>query len=142
MGTPATPQINYINDDLTLNGVGTGYGILVVTGTLRMSGNFSWYGTVLIVGDGDLEFSGGGTGSIYGTVLAAKIWDSRTSVACNGGPCLLSSLGSPTIHWNGGGNNGIYYDHCWATDLMSKVYFNPPVSTKPLKVLSLRTLPY
>ena len=101
-----------------------------------MSGNFSWYGTVLVVGDGIVDFSGGGNGSIHGTVLISKIWDNHTDKN------LLASLGSPTMHWNGGGNNGFYYDHCWAEDLMSKIYFDSPVSTKPLKVLSLRTLPY
>jgi hypothetical protein len=135
-GSPTIPAINYIDGDLTLSGNGSGYGILVVTGTLRMSGDFSWHGTVLIVGKGDLEFSGGGTGSIYGEVIVANIWDNQTP------PNLLPKLGSPTIHWNGGGNNGIYYDHCWATNLMSKVPYNAPVSTTPLRVLSLRTLPY
>ncbi len=33
------------NFHLTLNGGDTGYGILVVTGTLTMSGNFTWYGS-------------------------------------------------------------------------------------------------
>jgi hypothetical protein len=135
LGSAASPQINYIDGDLTLNGSNTGYGVLVVTGRLVMDGNFSWRGTVLIVGDGVFDFSGGGNGSIYGTVLVAKIWDSYAAKN------LLSSLGSPSMNWNGGGGNGIYYDHCWAWQMMSKIPVVAPPSTRPLRVLSVRTLP-
>src|SRR5262249_30191064 len=97
LGSPATPyQINYVEGDAVLNGNGNGYGLLIVTGTLTMSGDFSWHGPILIVGDGILDFSGGGTGTIVGTVIVAKIWDSYTTKN------MLSELGSPTINWNGG----------------------------------------
>ena len=89
-----------------------------------------------MVGDGIMDFNGGGNGIIQGMLLVAKIWDNHTAQN------LLSTLGSPTIDWVGGGNNGFYYDHCWVTNLMSKVPFFAPPSTQPLKVLSLRTLPY
>jgi len=130
------PIIDYVDGDLTLSGNSTGYGILVVTGALTMSGNFTWYGLVFVVGDGVMDFSGGGSGKIVGMMLDAKIWDNHTSKN------LLSSMGSPTFHWNGGGGNGIYFDHCWSTNLMSAVPFTPPPTTKPLKVLSFRILPY
>ena len=136
LGTALNPQINYIEGDVTLNGNSTGYGVLVVTGTLTMSGDFSWYGTVLVVGDGRFDGSGGGTGEIHGMVLVAKIWDNYTDKH------LLAANGSPYMHWNGGGNNGIYYDHCWATNQMARIPYLAPVSTAPLKVLSVRTLPY
>ncbi len=70
------------------------------------------------------------------TCLRTKIWDGYTTKN------LLASNGTPTVNWNGGGNNGIYYDHCWATNMMARVPFTPPPSTKPLKILSLRNLPY
>jgi hypothetical protein len=71
-----------------------------------------------------------------GSVFVSKIWDSYTTKN------LLSSVGSPTFNWNGGGGNGIYYDHCYASNLMTAI--PPPnyVSTKPLKILSFRILPY
>jgi hypothetical protein len=134
LGSAANPKINFINGDYTLNGNGSGYGLLVVTGTLTMSGDFSWHGAILIAGDGHLDFNGGGTGTIVGTVIVAKIWD--------GSHNTLPSMGSPTIEWNGGGNNGIYYDHCWATNMMAMVPFEPPPSPAPLRILSLRSLPY
>jgi hypothetical protein len=136
---PATTNrqsITYVDGDLTLSGNGTGYGILVVTGTLTMSGNFTWFGTVFVVGDGNMQFNGGGNGAIVGMLWDAKIWDNRTNKN------LLNTLGSPTFGWNGGGVNSVQYDHCWVTDLMSAIPFNAPASTKPLKVLSFRILPY
>jgi hypothetical protein len=129
-------SITYVDGDLSLIGNATGSGILVVTGTLTMGGNFTWSGLVFVVGDGSIEFGGGGGGAIVGSLFVAKIWDGYATQN------LLGALGSPTIHWNGGGGNGISYDHCLATDLMAAVPFDPPPSTKPLKILSVRILPY
>jgi hypothetical protein len=136
LGSAASPAINYVNGDLTLNGNHTGYGLLVVTGTLHFGGNFNWYGPVLVVGDGVVEFQGGGNGMIIGTMLVAKIWDNHTSQN------LLQTNGSPSFIWNGGGGNGVRYDHCWATNVMNDIHYVPPPTTRPLKILSLRTLPY
>jgi hypothetical protein len=136
LGSAAHPAIDYIDGDLTLNGSTTGYGILVVTGTLHFGGNFQWKGVVLVVGDGVMEYNGGGDPEIDGTVFVAKIWDSYTTKN------LLPALGSPSMDWNGGGGNGIYYDHCWVENLIPIVPFEPPPSTKPLKVLSTRTVSY
>ena len=128
--------IDYVDGDLTLNGNGTGYGILVVRGTLTMDGNFTWYGLVLVVGDGVMRFNGGGNGKIVGMLVDAKIWDSYTTKK------KLSSVGSPTFLWNGGGVNSVQYDHCWTTNLINAINFTPPPTTNPLKILSFRILPY
>ncbi len=135
LGSSTSPAINYINGNLTLSGSNSGYGILVVTGSLFMDGNFSWTGTILVVGDGIFDFTGGGNGQITGMIFVAKIWDNYTSQN------LLASLGQPTLNWSGGGGNGIQYDHCWTTNLMSRIAFDAPPSTRPLKVLSVRRLP-
>jgi hypothetical protein len=138
-GTATAPAINYIDGDATINGGTNGYGILAVTGRLQMNGNFTWRGPVLVIGDGVLDFGGGGGGTIIGMVLVAKIYpDSSHHTDAD----LLPTLGSPTINWNGGGGNSILYDHCWATNIMSKIPINSPVSLRPLKVLSFRSLPY
>ena len=55
---------------------------------------------------------------------------------------LLSTLGTPTVNWSGGGGNGIYYDHCWADNMLNKIPFNPGPTTQPLKILSTRTISY
>jgi len=129
-------SITYVDGDLTLNGNGTGRGILVVTGTLTMSGNFSWYGIVFVVGDGNLQMNGGGNGQIFGSLWVAKTWDSYTTKN------ILNTMGSPTFGWNGGGNNGVQYDHCYVTNLLNAVSLSNVNSTRPLKVLSYRSLQY
>jgi hypothetical protein len=138
-GSPTAPAINYINGDVTISGGTNGYGILAVTGRLQMNGNFAWHGPVLVIGDGILDFGGGGNGTIYGMVLVATIYpDPGHHTDAD----LLPTLGSPTVNWNGGGGNSILYDHCWATNIMSKIPINSPVSLRPLKILSFRSLPY
>ena len=129
-------SINYVDGDLTLNGNGTGRGILVVTGTLTMSGNFNWFGLIFVVGDGHVEMNGGGNGVVTGSLFVAKIWDSNSTKN------LLEDMGSPTFNWNGGGGNGIQYDHCYASNLMTAIPEINSNSTRPLKVLSFRVLPY
>ena len=136
LGSAAHPAINYVDGDLTLSGLTTGHGILVVTGTLSFGGNFLWNGLILAVGDGVMEYTGGGNAEINGSVFVAKIWDSYTTKN------LLPTLGSPSFDWNGGGGNGIYYDHCYVENLIPIVPFTPPPSTKPLKILSTRTVSY
>ncbi len=92
---------SYVNGDLTLSGETTGYGILVVTGTYTAGGNVGWRGIVLVVGQGRMVVSGGGSNEYDGAVLIAKTRDSSGN--------LLSSLGSTYLDWSGGGGNGVYY---------------------------------
>jgi hypothetical protein len=135
---PATTNIHsitYVDGDLDLGGNVTGNGILVVTGTLTLHGDFAWNGIVFVVGDGHFEGKGGGNLQINGMLWLAQTRDHTTKN-------LLEELGSPTMHWNGGGGNGIYYDHCMVTNLMDAVPLDTLYSTKPLKVLSFRVLPY
>jgi hypothetical protein len=136
LGSAAVPTIDYIDGDLNLGGNQEGYGILAVTGKITLSGTIGWHGIVLAIGEGEVEYSGGGTATIYGTVFVAKIWEDWTT------KILLDTLGSPTWKWAGGGGNGVYYDHCWVENLIPIVPFEPPPSTKPLKVLSTRTVTY
>ena len=136
LGSEAVPTKTFVNGDLTLGGNIEGYGILAVTGKLTLSGNVRWKGIILAVGDGDIEYAGGGVLEIYGTVFNSKIWDNHTSQN------LLDTLGSPTFKWNGGGGNGIYYDHCWVENLIPIVQWEPNQSTRPLKILSTRSVSY
>ena len=78
MGSAATPTIDYVDGDLTLTGIDE---------RLRHSGRhrhaefrqLHWHGIVLVVGDGHMDFDGGGNGQINGTVFVAKIWDDYTT---------------------------------------------------------------
>jgi hypothetical protein len=126
-------SITYVDGDLS-TGPTTGNGILVVTGTLTMSGNFGWNGLIFVVGKGNVQNSGGGNGQINGSLFVANIYDSSGN--------LLPNMGQPTFHWNGGGGNGVYYDHCLAENLMTAVPLSTLGSTRPPKTLSFRILPY
>ena len=100
-GTQASPQIIYVNGDLTLSGSVTGYGLLVVTGTFTASGNVGWNGLVLVVGQGNFVGNGGGNNSYNGAVLVAKTLNAM------GNP--LTNIGAPTFNFAGGGGNGMNY---------------------------------
>jgi hypothetical protein len=136
LGSAASPVVSYVDGDLSLSGNPSGYGILVVTGKLEMVGTFQWHGIILAVGDGEVEYGGGGFPEINGTVFVAKIWDNHVDKN------LLNELGSPSFDWNGGGGNGIYYDHCWVQNMIPMIEYEPPPSTRPLKYLSTRTVTY
>ncbi|MGB8475271.1 MAG: PilX N-terminal domain-containing pilus assembly protein [Candidatus Acidiferrum sp.] len=99
VGTASAPQIIYVNGDLSLSGNTTGYGILVVTGTLTAVGTSGWNGIVLVVGTGNAQFSG--NTSWNGAVLVAN---TTTGLAGN-----LTVLGPTNSGINGGGNGGINY---------------------------------
>jgi hypothetical protein len=127
-GTAANPTYTVVNGDLTLTGNPTGYGVLVVTGNLVLKGDFTWTGVILVIGSATVSNSGGGNGQITGAMYVAN--------TAGGG----NTLGSSTFNWNGGGGNGIQYDHCWADNLLNK--FPPPPNAAPLQVLSSRTLEF
>jgi hypothetical protein len=127
LGTATNPTITVVNGDYSM-GPTTGYGILVVTGTLTISGNYSWNGLVLVIGSGASVLNGGGNGQINGSVFVANT---------SGG-----TLNAANTDWSGGGGNGIQYNHCWADDMLSKIPYNPVMSAKGLQVLSLRNLVY
>ena len=100
-GTISNPQIIYVNGNLTLGSNLTGYGILVVTGTLTTSGDVGWNGLIFVVGQGVWNGTGGGSNYYNGSVVVAKTVDAA------GNP--LSTLGSPTYGFSGGGGNGINF---------------------------------
>jgi hypothetical protein len=101
-GTVAAPQITYVNGDFSMSGGNSGAGVLVVTGTLTISGNMQFNGLILVIGAGNMVINGGGNGTIYGEVFVAN----TTGVG--------GALGSPSFSWNGGGKASVYYNSCWA----------------------------
>jgi len=82
--------------------------VLVATGTLFLTGNASFNGLVLVIGQGIVTESGGGNGGFNGTVFVAKTQSATPPYA------ELATLGSPLYNWNGGGNSDIQYNSCWA----------------------------
>ncbi len=71
--TSATPNglFTFVDGDVSLPSSG-GRGLLVVTGTLSMSGSQTFDGLVLVLGGGTLDRSGGGNGTTLGAVVVAK----------------------------------------------------------------------
>jgi hypothetical protein len=103
----SNPMTIVINGDLTFNGWhGTGYGLLLVTGTFTFDPDATWNGIVLVIGAGKLYSHQGGNGQLNGAVFLAQTVDS------SGTP--LSSLGTPNFDFtSSSGSNGIYYSSCW-----------------------------
>jgi len=106
-GTDAAPQITYVNGDFNF-GSNSGAGVLVVTGTLNITGQSSFDGLILVIGQGVISEQGSGNGQFNGSIFLAK---TNISVAPY---TQLATLASPLIAWNGGGTNGIQYNSCWA----------------------------
>jgi hypothetical protein len=104
-GTMANPQITYVNGDYNLSG---GAGLLAVTGTLTMSGNTSYSGLIMAIGQGVIVANGGGGGQYLGAMFVANT-NSHTAPFTQ-----LSTLGAPSWTFNGGGGNGIQYNSCFA----------------------------
>jgi hypothetical protein len=63
---------------------------------------------ILVIGQGIISVSGGGSGQINGTLFLADT-NSHTSPYAQ-----LGTLGPPGYSWSGGGTNGIQYNSCWA----------------------------
>ena len=120
------PKTIYVDGSFDL-GPNTGYGLLVVTGNFRYTGNSGWKGIILVIGDGTTTFlgNGGGSGEFDGTVFVAN-----TRNATGG---QLSSFGSVNFDITGGGGNGIYFNSCWIKQAQ-----RPPT----YKVLSFREIAY
>lgn len=115
LGSNASPLITVVNGNLTMSGNNSGAGILLVTGSVTFSGNSSYNGIILVLGQGVFNANGGGNGQFNGGILVAKIYDASGN--------LLPSNGSPTVNWNGGGGNGIYYDSCWTNNVQNNFYY-------------------
>lgn len=130
-GSATNLQTIVVNGNLTLSGNPQGYGVLVVTGNVVFKGDFTWHGLVLVLGTATVDNSGGGNGSITGALYVAGVVKNADGTF---------SLGSSNFNWNGGGGNGIQYDHCWADDLIAK--FPPVTNDQPLQVLSTRILQF
>jgi len=94
----------------------SGAGVLVVTGTLNVTGQSTFDGLVLVIGQGAMSVGGGGDGTFYGAVFLANT-NAHTSPYAQ-----LATLGPTLMQWNGGGKNGIYYNSCWA-DIGNRLHY-------------------
>jgi hypothetical protein len=72
---PAKGLFTFVDGDATLPNDG-GKGLLVVTGTLNVSGSKTFDGLVLVLGDGAINRSGGGSATNYGAFVLARFGSS------------------------------------------------------------------
>lgn len=124
LGTSTSPQITYVDGNLTMSGATYGSGILIVTGTLTMSGNSSFDGIILVIGQGTFVADGGGNGQYNGAMLVARTRDTSGHV--------LSTLGEPIVDWSGGGGNGIQYDSCMINNVQNGLGFRTQMTRELL----------
>jgi hypothetical protein len=119
-----TPMAVVVRGDLTINGWhNTGYGLLLVTGTLTYDPDANWNGIILVIGKGVFISNQSGPGQINGAVLIANTRDS------SGAP--LTTLGPASFSQTGGGS-GIHYSSKWIAAAQSAT---------PYQVLSFREIP-
>ena len=102
VGNASDFRVVVVNGDCEL-GTGTGYGILLVRGNLRMSGSFLWNGLILIIGQGTLGWSGAGSGVVAGSVFAARSRDNDRSPANELGTMRVVP-GAVTVDLGGSGS--------------------------------------
>jgi hypothetical protein len=122
------PMTIVVNGDLDMNGWrNTGYGLLLVTGTLHYDPDATWEGVVLVIGQGNFISTRGGTGGIDGAVFVAQTRDA------SGNP--LTKLGASSFSQTGPGSNagrGINYNSCLVRSAAGPITY---------KVLSFREIP-
>ncbi len=126
--TSANPLTIVVDGDLDLTSWHhTGYGLLLVTGTLTYDPDAHWQGIILVIGKGVFRGGHGGTGNIDGAMLVAQTHNSSGQLLPdpNIGPSLVDLSSMP-------GGLGIYYDSCWIN------HAQPPLT---YKVLSFREIP-
>ena len=106
-----------VNGDLDLTGWhDQGYGLLLVTGNLTYDPDASWYGIVLLIGQGYMTGAHSGSGQFVGGLFLAKT--RNTSGTLYPDPNLPNSnSGMPwgsNIQFNPSmGGQGVYYSSCW-----------------------------
>jgi hypothetical protein len=105
-GSTASPAVTFVNGNATIDG---GAGLLIVTGDLVLSGNPSFSGIILVIGEGTINRNGGGNGNILGAIYVAKFARSWPASE-NGQPHPFLA---PTFNTNGGGNADLRYDSNW-----------------------------
>lgn len=107
--SPTNPVTVIVNGDLNLtNWTGTGYGLLLVTGTLIYDPATTWNGAVLVIGQGQItNIDHGQYKQINGAVFVAKTRQPDGSLISGGIGGGFVSFDAPMQ------GSGIRYSSCW-----------------------------
>jgi hypothetical protein len=103
VGTSSDYRIAIVNGNCTL-GSGSGFGILLVRGNLKLAGTFRWNGLILVIGQGSIGWQGTGSGVISGGVIAARTRADDRSAANELGS-ILTAPGSVDVDFGGAGSS-------------------------------------
>ena len=126
--SPTHPMTIVVKGDLDLSSWNnTGYGLLLVTGTLYYDPAATWEGIVLVIGQGNFVSTRHGTGGIDGAVFLAQTRDASGN--------LLASLGPASFSQTGGGpslGRGINYNSCLVNSALGPIFY---------KVLAFKEIP-
>jgi hypothetical protein len=78
IGSDSATKVVYINGNQLIAGNITGFGILVVTGDLQVSGQLNWQGLVIVLGNNVIMTGGGSIGiHVTGAVLSPNHFEIR-----------------------------------------------------------------
>jgi hypothetical protein len=129
-GMSATnPLTIVVNGDLDLNAWhNTGYGLLVVTGTLKYDPDASWQGVVLVIGQGNFVSTRSGLGAINGAMFIAKTRDASNNEL----PALGAASFSQTIGFGFNAGSGINFNSCNAASAQGPISY---------KIISFKEIP-
>ncbi len=96
-GTSTAPQITQITGNAQITGTISGYGVLIVNGSLNIAGNFTFNGLVIATG-GNVSVQVTGNAGIYGsllvsppTVSGSTVLDVRGNAHIQYDSCALAS---------------------------------------------------
>jgi len=77
IGSPSSTKVVYINGNQTIANI-TGYGILVVTGNLHITGQLNWQGVIIVLGNNVIQSGGGVNGmQVTGAILTPNNFEIR-----------------------------------------------------------------
>ncbi|HEY0080385.1 MAG TPA: pilus assembly PilX N-terminal domain-containing protein [Pyrinomonadaceae bacterium] len=97
---PYTPKFTFVDGNCHLDG---GAGLLIVTGNLDLAGNADFQGVILVLGNGYVTRSGGGSGIIKGSWLVARFLRNPTAGQNR-------NFLQPHFDVSGGGNSEFHFD--------------------------------
>ena len=87
LGTFTDPIITYVNGNVHFSSTSSGSGIMIIDGDITMSGQFTYYGMIIVYGKSSIVTTFVGNGGIYGSMV------------------LVGS----TVDFKSTGTTGIYY---------------------------------
>jgi hypothetical protein len=126
VGTPSSHRIVAVDGDCRV-GPGTGYGVLLVRGTLSFAGNVEWNGTVLVIGQGAIVATGGAV-RIAGGVFVARTRDGDRSPT-NPLGTQLRERGDVSVDFSAIGTGGIDLDRT-AEDALNRTLPYVPIAIR------------